>query len=123
MTHANVGDVADNFCPEMDDAEMAGLVQEYLVRSENNVVAMRQALEGDDRLAIRTMAHFFRGSGGMFGFGGFSILGGKIEDAIKNGDSADQLVGFLNLLDAMVQRARKQFMPADPGNPASPSAG
>jgi len=111
MADGDVVGLPDNFHPDMGDPEMAELVLEYLTHSQENLIEMRRALDQNDLPTVKHMAHYYRGSGGMFGFGGVSILGGKIEDGINNGDSAERLSWFMTQLEAMLQRARTQFMP------------
>jgi CheY-like chemotaxis protein len=70
------------------DPLIRDLVSEYLANRRNDLFEIRAALEGGDFERISRLAHNMHGSGGSFGFGDVSIIGGELERAASTGDRA-----------------------------------
>jgi PAS domain S-box-containing protein len=65
---------------------IAELIPAYLVSCQNNVVAMREAVDLADYATVTTLAHNMRGSGGGFGFQAITDFGAELEQASGNVD-------------------------------------
>lgn len=103
-------EITDDFNPEMDDPELADLVREYLRGMPAQVQAIREHAEKGNLPDCRKLAHQLKGSGGMYGFPGFTALGARIEQGCQNGTAGKELAELIEDLGAMVERARAKFL-------------
>ena len=86
MSHSS-GDVAAPIRIRIDP-ELASLIPGFLANRRNDVALLSAAVEHGDFETARILGHSMKGSGGGYGFDGITDIGGDIETAAKQGDSA-----------------------------------
>jgi len=69
-------------------AELEPLIPGFLEKRENELEAMREALEGSDLENLSRFGHRLKGTAGGYGFEGLTDLGKALEDAAEGGDLA-----------------------------------
>jgi CheY-like chemotaxis protein/HPt (histidine-containing phosphotransfer) domain-containing protein len=84
----------------LDDPEFREIADEFVVRLEEKLVALRAAWDGGDRRLASEIAHWIKGSGGTAGFGEFTEPAAALEMSIRQGSSqaaAEQIQRLVNL--------------------------
>ncbi|MEM1331248.1 MAG: Hpt domain-containing protein [Planctomycetota bacterium] len=84
-----------------DDPDMAELVVEFVSELDDRVAALQTALDADDLVALRRMAHQLKGAGGGYGFPSITETASDLERACDNfsGDIAGVREGTQELIE------------------------
>lgn len=79
---AEIFDLSGNWQASCDFVE--DLVQSFAAKCEQFAIALNEAIDKGDRIAIVRAAHKLRGSALTLGLSGFATAVGDLEDAAKN---------------------------------------
>lgn len=105
------GKEMEDFCPEMDDPVIAGLVREYLDHLPSQLEELRTFLHAGELKKCESVAHKIKGSGGMYGFPSFTRISGEIEAACSHGKQPREILHLIEQLAHSLQLARKAYLP------------
>jgi CheY-like chemotaxis protein len=72
----------------LDDPEFQEIADEFVVRLEEKLAALRAAWESGDTRLVSEIAHWIKGSGGTAGFGEFTEPAAALELSAQQGGSA-----------------------------------
>jgi hypothetical protein len=70
------------------DPDLIDLVPGYLIRRQEDVVTLSDAVRSGDLQTVRSIGHSLKGSGGGYGFDGITDIGALLERAGAAEDSA-----------------------------------
>jgi HPt (histidine-containing phosphotransfer) domain-containing protein len=70
------------------DRDLEDLIPNFMTNRQNDLIAMRDAVDKADYETIRGLAHCIKGAGGGYGFDGISEIAADLELAAKAQDSA-----------------------------------
>lgn len=92
------------------DPEMAELVQLFVSELPERMAALRSALDSRDFRVAARLTHQLRGSAAGYGFAPIGLAAGAVEDLLRAGSGAEQvmaerLVDTVNELRALCDRA------------------
>jgi HPt (histidine-containing phosphotransfer) domain-containing protein len=91
------------------DAELEGLIPNYLKNRSNDIKTIRECLTSGDFEKILTLGHSMKGSGGGYGFDKITEIGGRIETAAEAKDVAE-IDSAVQTLEDYVQRVDVVFV-------------
>jgi HPt (histidine-containing phosphotransfer) domain-containing protein len=84
---------------ELENAlDLKELVELFVVEMPDRIAAMERALSNGDREALELAAHQLKGSAGSYGFHGLTPLAAAVEDALRAGESDQQVAHQLQQL-------------------------
>ncbi len=115
--HAAAGDAADE-CGHaapivsslpMEDSEFREIVNEFVVRLNEKLSAMRCALSCGDFAELAGLAHWLKGTGGSVGFGLFTAPAASLQASAEAGDGE----GITTHLDALEESASRIQVPGE----------
>ena len=83
-----------------DDPEMREIVDEFVVRFDEQLAALRSAWQADDLSHVAEIAHWIKGSAGTVGFGAFTEPAAALETAaeLAQRDVVEKRIGQLEAL-------------------------
>jgi PAS domain S-box-containing protein len=96
----------------IDDVELRNVVANFVDRLEARLDAMEQAVRNSDFEAVRSEAHWLKGSGGTVGFGEFTVPASKLETAAKDRDTQLAL-GILDEIQSIRARIVSPEIPVE----------
>ncbi|MDZ4821272.1 MAG: ATP-binding protein [Planctomycetota bacterium] len=73
----------------MDDADFREIVEEFVVRLDEQLVALRAAWNRKDETEFAQIVHWIKGSGGTAGFESITTAAALLERCIRQGDTED----------------------------------
>lgn len=85
------------------DKDLEDLIPEFLANRQDDVAAIRGAVDAGDYETIRVLGHGMKGSGGGFGFDDISSMGAAIEQAAKRQDGAVITAELARLADYLAR--------------------
>jgi len=88
---------------ELVDSELKDLIAGILENWIQEIQIMRQALDRNNFETIRNISHKMKGTGGVFGFGRVSKMGGILESAAIN-RNAEGIRKTLHLLASYLEQ-------------------
>lgn len=71
------------------DPDIQDLIPDFMRMRRNDVESIQAALQKNDLRTIEILGHSMKGSGGGYGFGLISEIGGDMEIAAKKGDKEE----------------------------------
>jgi histidine phosphotransfer protein HptB len=89
-----------------DDPDLAHIVEWFVREMPDRMTALRDQAAAKDWQALRGTAHQLKGAGGSYGFAAVSPCAGRLESAISEGATEDQIRVALDELLALCQRLR-----------------
>lgn len=80
------------------DPDFMDLIPFFLESRQNDIVNIRECVRKDDLKEAQRLGHGMKGAGGGYGFQEISMIGKRIEEAAKAGNTADieQALGMLD---------------------------
>jgi len=88
---------------ELMNSELKDLISEILENWMQEIQIMRQALDTNNYEVIRNISHKMKGTGGVFGLGRISEMGGILETAATN-RNADEIRKTLHMLASYIEQ-------------------
>lgn len=76
---------------ERIDPDLEVLMERFFVNSNEEVIAMRDALEARDFVTLTRLGHTAKGTGHGYGFTGMGEIGLALENAAKVNDEVESL--------------------------------
>lgn len=76
---------------ERIDPDLEVLMERFFVNSNEEVIAMRDALEAKDFVTLTRLGHTAKGTGHGYGFTGMGEIGLALENAAKVNDEVESL--------------------------------
>lgn len=71
------------------DSDLEDLVPGFLENRHNDVERIDNLLSNGELAEIQRLGHSMKGAGGGYGFDEISIIGKKLEEAAKRGDTSE----------------------------------
>jgi signal transduction histidine kinase/DNA-binding NarL/FixJ family response regulator len=90
----------------LDDPEFREIVEEFVGCLGQQLSALREALEGNDRRGIAEIAHRIKGTGGTAGFDELTQPAAALENLAKNGGTLEQLARATDELQRLFDRIK-----------------
>lgn len=97
------GDLRSDRITVVVEEDLRELIPGYLENRRKDIVAIRQALAGNDYETIRSLGHKMKGSGGGYGFDAITKLGHDLEAAAKS-ERAEEIAGLNDALVSYLER-------------------
>jgi len=99
----------------MSNARFRGIVEKFLPRLDQQVIAFQLAIDDSDFDELVQLAHWLKGSGGNVGFAGFTELAASLEASAKAADMNKTKQNFAAIHDysTRVNQGWKLLAPLD----------
>jgi HPt (histidine-containing phosphotransfer) domain-containing protein len=81
------------------DRDLEDLIPNFMTNRQNDLVAMRQAIDTADFETVRSLAHCLKGAGGGYGFDALTEIAAAIEQAAKAKDSGQIRAWLTDMAD------------------------
>lgn len=91
------------------DADLAGLIPEFLEDRRNDVRVLSQRIAAGDWDAVRRIGHSMRGTGSAYGFDKVTEIGGRVEEIALTG-AVEPLSQAVDELREYLDRVRIHFV-------------
>ena len=88
------------------DPDLCGIVEMFVEEMSGRVVALLAHLEAADWEGLRRTAHQLKGAAGSYGFDAISPCAGKVESAIRDGQTEQQIRIAVDELVNLCNRTR-----------------
>lgn len=88
----------------LDDPEFREIVAEFVDRLEEQLSALREAWERDDRAAVASIGHWIKGAGGTAGFDALTKPAASLENLARGEGNAADLARAIQELERLVCR-------------------
>jgi HPt (histidine-containing phosphotransfer) domain-containing protein len=89
-----------------DQADLVELIDLFVAELPERLADMQAAFERGDRELLRTLAHQLKGAGGSHGFDSLTPAAQQLEQAVRSGQSAEQIGSALHSLNEIAQAVR-----------------
>jgi two-component system, sensor histidine kinase len=102
-----------------DDAEFCEIIREFIVRANEQMAALRTAVQQHQWTVVAEIAHWMKGSGGTAGFDAFTAPAGRLERLARQGGFND-IPACVAQLESVLARLE---MPAASASVAASTSG